>query len=248
MDRMIYLSMSGARQTLLAQGMVSHNLANASTAGFRADLEQFRAMPVFGDGLPTRAYALEERPGFDLRPGVVQRTGNPLDVAIQGEGFLAVQTADGGEAYTRAGDLRLGSGGLLETARGDLVLGNLGPIALPPAESITIAPDGSISIRGVGQEPHRITVVNRLRLVNPPAEQLEKGGDGLFRLRAGTPPVEADASVRIEAGAVEGSNVSIVDSLVRMIELGRKFETQVRMMRTAQENDERSSQVLQLPA
>ncbi|HAZ61915.1 MAG TPA: flagellar biosynthesis protein FlgF [Gammaproteobacteria bacterium] len=248
MDRMLYLAMSGARQTLVAQGAVSHNLANASSTGFRADLEQFRAMPVFGDGLPTRAYALEERPGFDLRPGVVQHTGNPLDVAIQGPGWIAVQTPDGGEAYTRAGDLRLGTGGLLETSRGDLVLGNEGPIAIPPAESITLAPNGSITIRPVGEQPNVLVVVDRLRLVNPAAGDLEKGADGLFRLRPGLPPVAADASVRVEPGAVEASNVSTVDALVRMIELGRKFETQLRMMRTAQENDARSAQMLQMPA
>jgi len=247
MDRMLYLSMSGARQTLIAQGVTSHNLANASTTGFRADLEQFRAMPVFGDGFPSRAYALEERPGFDLRGGAFQQTGNPLDIAIQGEGWLAVQTTDGGEAYTRAGDLRVGSGGLLETARGDRVLGNEGPIAIPPAESITLAPDGSITIRPVGQEPNALAVIDRLKLVKPATDTLEKGADGLFRLRQGQPPVMADASVRIEAGAVEGSNVNAVDALVRMIELGRKFETQLRMMRTAQENDARSAQMLQMP-
>jgi len=248
MDRMLYLSMSGARQTLVAQGVTSNNLANAATTGFRADLEQFRAMPVFGDGLPSRAYALQERPGFDFRSGGIQHTGNPLDVAIKGEGWPVVQAPDGREAYTRAGDLRLGAGGLLETAEGSLVLGNDGPIAIPPAESLEIAHDGSISIRPAGEQANALVLLDRLRLVNPPAADLKKGEDGLFRLPEGSPPAEPDASVQVEAGALEGSNVNAVDALVRMIELARKFETQVKMMRTAQENDARSSQLLQLPA
>jgi flagellar basal-body rod protein FlgF len=248
MDRMLYLSMSGARQTLVAQGVASHNLANAATTGFRADLEQFRAMPVFGDGLPSRVYAMEERPGFDFRAGAVQHTGNPLDVAIKGEGWLAVLGPDGREAYTRAGDLRLGASGLLETADGNLVLGNDGPIAIPPAESITMAPDGTLSVRPVGEQANAMVVLDRLKLVNPSVASLEKGEDGLFRLRPGEPPVEADGLVQVEPGAIEGSNVNTVDALVRMIELGRKFETQVKLMRTAQENDARSAQLLQLPA
>jgi flagellar basal-body rod protein FlgF len=247
MDRLLYLSMSGARQALVAQGVTSHNLANANTTGFRADFEQFRSMPVFGEGFPSRAYAMQERPGFDFKGGSIQHTGNPLDIAIKNEGWLAVQAPDGSEAYTRAGDLRVGASGLLETARGELVLGNGGPIALPPAESLEIASDGTISIRPVGQEATALVTLDRLRLVNPPLENLEKGEDGLFRTRDGQ-PAEPDAAVQVASGSLESSNVNTVAALVRMIELTRKFEAQIKLMQSAEENDSRSAGLLNLNA
>lgn len=245
MDRALYLSMAGARQTLVAQSVTSHNLANAATTGFRADLEQFRSLPVFGDGFPSRVYAAQERPGFDFRGGAIQQTGNPMDIAIEGDGWLAVQAPDGTEAYTRAGDLRVGVDGLIETARGELVLGNGGPIAVPPVESLLIAPDGTISVRPVGQAANALVTLDRLRLVNPPTANLRKGEDGLFRTQDGQ-PVEPDAEVTVVSGALESSNVSTVSALVRMIELNRKFESQIKLMQAAEENDNRAAQLLNL--
>lgn len=243
MDRMLYVAMSGARQSLLAQAAVTHNLANAATTGFLADLEQFRAMPVFGSGHPSRVYALVERPAIDHGRGSIAQTGNPFDVAINGAGFLAVQTPDGGEAYTRAGDLQLSANGLLLTAEGLPVLGNGGPIAIPPSETVEIAPDGTISALPLGQPANTLVVIDRLRLVNPPTADLVKGEDGLLRTKSGE-PAAPDAAVTVTRGALEGSNVNAVEAVVRMMELQRKFEMQVKMMETAASNATASGQLL----
>jgi flagellar basal-body rod protein FlgF len=245
MDKMLYIAMSGAKQTTLAQTVNANNLANVSTAGFKADLAQFRAMPVFGAGMPTRAYAMAERPGVDMNTGALTTTGNELDVAVRGEGWLAVQTADGGEAYTRAGDLRLDSAGMLVTGAGHPVLGNGGPIALPPFEKLEIGTDGTLSIRPVGQGPNVLAEVDRIKLVNPPAAELTKGRDGLFRRMDGNiePP---DGQVQLISGALEGSNVSAVEAMVNMISLSRQYEAQLKMMETAKDNDAASDQLLRM--
>ena len=235
MDRVLYVAMAGARQTLLAQALNSHNLANASTVGFRADLFQSRSMPVFGDGHPSRVYAMTERPGVNFGVGTIQQTGRELDIAVSGEGWIAVQADDGSEAYTRAGDLRLNVNGLLETGAGHPVLGNAGPIAIPPAEKVDIAVDGTISVRPVGQSIRALAEVDRIKLVNPRLDRLDKGDDGLFRMM-GDEEVVADANVRIVPGALEGSNVNPVDALVKMISLARRFELEVKIMSAAEEN------------
>ena len=246
MDRMLYLAMSSAKQTVVAQAVNSNNLANASTTGFKADLEQFRSMPVFGQGMPSRVYAMTERPATDFTPGSFNTTGRDLDMAIQGEGWIAVQSKDGSEAYTRAGDLRLDATGMLTTGAGHPVIGNNGgPIVIPPAESIEIGADGTISIRPVGQAPNVLAEVDRIKLVNPEATELTKGTDGLIRSKQGgiTPP---DASVQLVSGALEGSNVNTVEAMVKMIELQRQYEMQVKMMKTAKENDAAASSIMKL--
>ncbi len=245
MDRMVYLAMTGARQMLMQQAAASNNLANAASPGFRADLEAFRAMPVFGPGQPTRVYAMAERPAVNYQPGSLETTGNDLDVAVDGEGFLAVQAADGTEAYTRAGDLRLNGNGMLETGNGRPVLGNGGPVAIPPAESILIAADGTISIRPVGQGSDTLVVVDRLKLVRPDIRELHKGEDGLFRRKAGA-NLEADASVRVVQGALESSNVNSVSEMINMMTYQRNFELQVKAMQTAEKNDTAMSQLLRM--
>ena len=245
MDRMIWLAMSGAKQTLTAQAAANHNLANASTAGFRADFNAFRAMPVFGDGHPSRVYAMSERPGVDFKAGSIVRTGNDLDVAVDGEGWLAVQAPDGSEAYTRAGNLRLDASGLLQTASGHPVLGNGGAIAIPPSETLNIGNDGTISVRPVGQGSESLATVDRLRLVRTPSSELVKGPDGLFR-RSDGQPAAPDASVRVLQGAYESSNVNPIEMMVSLMNMQRQFELQVKAMRTAQENDAQSAQLLRL--
>ncbi len=246
MDRMLYLAMNSAKQTMLAQATTTNNLANVSTTGFKADLEQFRSMPVYGQGMPSRVYAMSERPGVDFKPGPIATTGRDLDMAIQGEGWLAVQSPDGSEAYTRAGDLRLDANGLLTTGAGHPVLGNNGaPIVIPPADTIQIGDDGTISIRPVGQAPNVLAEVERIKLVNPEAVSLTKGEDGLIRLKEGG-IAPADASVKLISGALEGSNVSSVDAMVKMIELQRQYEMQVKMMSTAKDNDAASNKLLQM--
>lgn len=245
MDRMVYLAMTGARQMLMQQAAASNNLANAASPGFRADLEAFRAMPVFGPGQPSRVYAMAERPAVNFEPGSLETTGNDLDVAVDGEGFLAVQAADGTEAYTRAGDLRLNGNGMLETGNGRPVLGNGGPVAIPPAESIVIAADGTISIRPVGQGSDTLVVVDRLKLVRPDTRELYKGEDGLFRQKNGA-NLEADASVRVVQGALESSNVNSVSEMINMMTYQRNFELQVKAMQTAEKNDAAMAQLMRM--
>lgn len=247
MDRMLYLAMSGANQTMLAQSINSNNLANATTTGFKADLEQFRSMPVYGQGMPSRVYAMTENPGTDFTPGSFNTTGRDLDMAIRGSGWIAVQAADGSEAYTRAGDLRVDASGILTTGAGHPVIGNNGgPIVVPPSEAIEIAVDGTISIRPVGQAANALAEVDRIKLVNPAHGELTKGRDGLIHLKESGVVADPDASVQLVSGALEGSNVNSVDAMVKMIELQRQYEMQVKMMNTAKENDASLSSIMQL--
>lgn len=248
MDRMVYLAMTGAKHTLNYQGLISHNLANVNTVGFRKDLATYRSMPGFSDdpALPTRVYAMAERPGVDLSEGKIMTTGRDLDIAIKGEGWIAIQLADGSEAYTRNGELQIGSNGQLTTANGHQVLGNGGPISIPPAEKIQIGEDGTISIRPLGETPENLVVVDRIRLVKPDGENpLYKDETGFFRMREGA-GAPADAEVRIVSGALEGSNVNPADALVSMIDAQRRFELQVKMMSTAKENATGADQLLKL--
>ena len=244
MDRSLYIAMTGAKQTMHAQTKAAHNLANAKTDGFKADLAQFRAMPIFGEGMPARAFAMSERPGYDFTPGAMITTGNEMDFAVQGQGWFAVQPVDGEEGYSRAGSLRVSPTGLLEDSHGRMVLGEGGPINLPPFEKLNIARDGTISIRPVGAPPNVIEAVGRIRLVNPPNEELYKGQDGLFRLQNGQ-AAQPDANVRISDGMLEASNVNTIAELTDMIALSRQFELQVKMMEDARSNDRALEQLLQ---
>ena len=245
MDRMVYLAMSAAKQTMQAQTIATNNLANATTVGFKADFDAYRSMPLFGEGYPTRVFAMNERPGTDFNPGTIETTGNELDVAINDSGFFVVQAADGSEAYTRAGDFKLTLTGQLVTGNGLPVLGNGGPIALPQAETIVVGADGTISIRPVGQEATTLAQLDRLRLVNPDPANLVKGEDGLFRQRDGT-PAAIDASIRVTNGALERSNVNPVSELISIIENARSYEMAVKAMSTAQENDAHAQQLLRI--
>ena len=244
MDRLVYIAMSGAKETLLAQAANNHNLANASTTGFRADLSAFRSLAVQGDGLPSRAYAVDASVGWDGTSGELQQTGRDLDVAINGTGWLAVQAADGTEAYTRAGDLRVDATGLLATGAGHPVLGDGGPITVPPHAAISVARDGSVSIVPLGQGAQTISTVGRIKLVNPPDAALQRGADGLFRMADGT-QAESDASVQLVSGAIEGSNVNIAETMTQMIELARRYELQVKAIRTAEEDAGAATRLLQ---
>ncbi len=245
MDRMLYIGMSGAKQRMLALRSINNNLANATTTGFREDLNQFRSMPLYGPGHATRVYAMSERPGFNFAPGPLQHTGRDLDLAIDGEGWFAVQAEDGSEAYTRNGSLSIGPGGVLMSGAGRPLLGDNGPIALPPAESVTIGRDGIISIRPMGQSAQTLVEVGRLKLVNPPRAELMKGEDGLVRLRDGG-FVTPDVNVRLRQGVLEGSNVNPVQAMVEMINVQRQYEMQVKMMKTAKENAEAAGSLLRL--
>lgn len=245
MDNFSYLSMTGAKHALQAQQHTSHNLANANTPGFRADMDQLMSHPVQGPGFASRVYSAESSVGADFRPGPMRTTGRELDVAVQGQGFLAVQGADGGEAYTRRGDLRVSSVGLLETGAGDPVLGENGPVAVPPADEVSIGEDGSISIVPPGGQGGERAIIDRIKLVDAAPQDLDKGNDGLFRLPDGA-AAPADAAVRVRSGVLEGSNVNSVDAMVELIDNQRQFETNIKMLTKAEENDSASSQLLRL--
>ena len=238
--------MTGAHNIQYAQALNNHNLANVSTTGFQRDLGQARTMPVFGDGLPSRVYALTERPGLDAQPGPLQTTGNALDIAVDGDGWIAVQAADGSEAYTRRGDLKVSIDGRLTTGAGDPVLGDGGPIALPPADRIEIGDDGTISIVPQGESATTLVVVERIKLVKPEPGELEKNDQGLATLREEGAATPADASVRLASGVLEGSNVNAADALVTMLELSRQFELQIKMMKASGENSSLSNRLLRL--
>ena len=243
MDRFLYIAMTGAKHALKAQQVNNHNLANANTPGFRADLDGLLSQSVTGPGYASRVYSVETALGSSMTPGHLTSTGRSLDVAVNGEGWFAVQARDGTEAYTRRGDLQIANGGLLQTGDGHLVLGNAGPVAIPPAKQITVGQDGTITIIPVGQSDNAPVVLDRLRLVNPPSTALRKGDDGLFRLNGGE-PAEADAGVSVASGALEASNVNTVDALVNMIDNARHFETYVKLMETAKSNDEAGQRLL----
>jgi len=243
-DRLVYVAMTGAKEILQAQAVNNANLANASTVGFRADLSAFQTQQVSGAGLPSRAYATDASLGFDSSSGSLQTTGRALDVAIRGPGWLAVQASDGTEAYTRSGDLKLDANGLLTTALGNPVLGDSGPITVPPQSAIAIGADGSVSIVPQGQPVQSISTVGRLKLVNPPDAQLTRGADGLFRSTDGKPLV-ADANVRLAPGTLESSNVNLAETMANMIELARSYEVQVKAMKAAEDNASSSSKLLQ---
>jgi flagellar basal-body rod protein FlgF len=245
MDRLIYVAMSGAKQTLNQQGTVAHNLANVSTSGYRAQTAALRAAQVLGDGLPTRSFVLDSTPGSDFTPGPIQHTGRDLDVAIEGAGWIAVQAPDGTEAYTRSGSLQMSVNGVLQTRSGLNVVGDGGPIAIPADTLVTIGRDGSVSTVPTGNRPTQMTPIGRIKLVNPPPGELVRGDDGLFR-RASGAPAEADASVRLHGQAVEGSNVNVVDAMVSMIALSRQFEMQMKLLQNADSNEQRASQLLSM--
>lgn len=246
MDKALYVAMTGAKHNMLAQTVHANNLANVNTTGFKSDFEQARSMPVYyGDGQPTRAYALSESPATDFSQGPLVETGRDLDIAIEGEGFIAVQSPDGTEAYTRAGSLFIDSVGILRTGNGLPVMGNGGPIAIPAAEKVEIARDGSITIMPLGQGADAPVQADRIKLVNPPLDSIKRGTDGLIRAFDQQNEVPADADVRVISGFVEGSNVNAVNELASVMSLARQYEMQVKIMQTVKENSETSARLLQ---
>lgn len=238
MDRLIYLAMAGAKATMARQDLLANNLANASTPGFRAEMQAFRAVPVRGDGASTRVYALESTVGHDDRPGPVSSTGRALDVAVQGKSWLAVQALDGTEAYTRAGALQVDPEGQIVTPSGLPVLGDGGPITVPANATVDVAPDGGI-VAQVGN--NRPQVVGRLKLVTPETP-LARGADGLFRAADGDLP--ADPTARVQSGALEGSNVSPVETMIGMIAAARQFEQQMKVLQGAEQREQSANKLL----
>ncbi len=246
MDRSLYIAMSGAKQTLLAQTANANNLANSQTIGFKSDFEQFRTMPVFGPGFPSRVYAMSERPGTNLNYGPIQTTGRPLDVAIKGDGWIKVEGENGLEAYTRAGNLHISQQGFLLNSSGLKILGDEDkPIIIPPAEKVEIGQDGTISIIPLGDNASTVAIVESIKLVKPDLANLEKRNDGLIYSKNGE-ILPASAEVSLISGALEGSNVNAIEAMVEMIELSRNFELQIKMMNSVNENSGVSAKLMQM--
>ena len=245
MDKLIYVAMSGAREAMRAQATTSHNLANISTTGFRALRNVLDSAPIFGAGLPTRVNTVRQPELWNTSQGQTQATGRDLDVAVQGQGWLVVQDASGKDAYTRNGNLRINANGILETSAGQPVIGNGGPVSIPPYEKMFIGDDGQISIVPQGQTAESLLQVDRLMLVNPPPLQLVRSGDGLFNLRDGS-TADPDPAVRIASGQLESSNVNPAEALAEMIEMSRHYEMQVRAMNTADELDSASARLIRM--
>ena len=244
MDRMLYIAMSGVKEIMLQQANTANNLANADTTGFKRDFQAFKAVPIAGPGYASRVYTQDAGVGTDFTPGPLIATGNPLDIAIKGPGWIAVQGPNGQEQYTRAGNLHIDANGILTTSQGYPVLGSSGPISIPPSSKIAIGSDGTVTVRPDGQGPNALAVVDQIKLVDPPPADLVRSADGLMQTRNGTPA--PPANVTVESGMLEGSNVNPVDSLVHMISLARQYELQVKAMQTAQQDAQASSQLINL--
>lgn len=245
MDRALYIAMTGATQTLKAQAVNSHNLANASTVGFKAELAAQQAVGVNGATMPTRANTRLEGQGFDASLGSIMQTGNPLDVVLGNDRWLAVQAPDGSEAYTRAGDLQVGADNLLRNAGGHLVLGDGGPMSIPQNTQIGIGGDGTVTVVPLGQGPEAPASIGRLKVLAAEPQQLERGSDGLMRARPGISLAPASGQV-LTSGALESSNVNLAEAMVNMIALARNFEMQVKLMRTAEQNDQASTSLMRM--
>ena len=243
MDKLIYTAMTGASHTMQQQAAVSQNLANVNTPGFRSLINNFRAVPVEGEGLKTRAFVVDSTAGADFSTGVMQATQRPLDIAVNGDGWIAVSARDGKEAYTRNGSLQIAPSGLLQTATGLNVLGDGGPITIPPESRVDIAADGTVSAIPFGAGADAAVVLDRIKLVNPPQNLLVRGDDALFRRSDGAPAV-ANADVSVKSGFLESSNVNAVEAMVNMISLARQFELQMKMLTTADSDARQASKIL----
>jgi flagellar basal-body rod protein FlgF len=248
MDRALYLAMSGAKQDMQAMQLRANNLANVSTTGFRADLEQSRSMQAYGEGLPSRVFNMTERPGYSFEQGSTITTGRNLDVAVQGEGWMSVLDSQGQEGYTRAGHLKVDQTGLLQNSNGNLIVGeNGGPIFIPlPAARIEVGKEGGVSVLPQGAPPDAMEVVDRIKLVRPDNQDLFKDKNGIFKPKEPGTVFPADAGVTLQTGALEGSNVNAVGEMTGLIDLQRHFEMQVKLMKTTEKMDESSSSLLRL--
>jgi len=249
MDRMLFTAMSGAKQSLDQQAVVTHNLANAVTPGFRAQLAEMRVVPVLGDGLPTRASVQVATVAADFSPGPVSRTGRGLDVILDEGAWMAVQAADGSEAYTRRGDLQVDGNGML-TVAGHPVIGEGGPLVVPLGSDVSIGSDGTVSAVQLGQDPNTSGQVGRIKLVAGGADNLQRGDDGLFRglpdAGGAAQPLPADETMRLATGSLEGSNVSATEAMVAMIDNARRYEMQMKAISSADENAQRANSLLSL--
>ncbi|HZV54043.1 MAG TPA: flagellar basal-body rod protein FlgF [Rhodocyclaceae bacterium] len=247
MDRLIYTAMTGAAQTMGRQAAVANNLANVTSTGYRAEEHRLRAVPVQSANAPaplaTRAFVVDASTHTNFESGPMQYTGRSLDVAVQGPGWIALAMPDGSEAYTRNGSLELSVNGVLQTRNGTPVQGDGGPITVPPDVKISIANDGTVSVIPETGAQNTVNNIGRIKVVNPDEMTLVRGGDGLFRVSTGD-PAPVDEKAQIASGYLEGSNVNPVEQMVTMISLARQFETHVKLLQTADQNDKSATQVI----
>lgn len=245
MDKMIYTAMTGAKHILEQQATTAHNLANATSTGFKAQVDSFRAVPVIGQGLPTRAFVVDSTVGADFNSGAIEHTGRDLDVAVQGDGWLVVQRPNGSEGYTRNGSLKVNENGVLQTSNGLTVMGDGGPISIPPNVTVSIGKDGTITAFMNETMPGPANIIGRLKLVNPDNATLKRSEEGVFVTKDGSQPA-MDASVSVVGGALESSNVNVVDAMVNMISLARQFEMQMKLVSSAENNANKASQLFNM--
>jgi flagellar basal-body rod protein FlgF len=248
MDRLIYTSLSAMRALMQRQTVTAANLANANTTGFREDMADATSvyMAPGGGVVATRAQAEQSVQRADTKAGAVTATGRDLDVAMEGDAMLAVQAPGGGEAYTRRGDLQVADSGLLTTGDGSPVMGDGGPITLPPADKVSVDKTGAVWIVPQGGDPAQPQQVEQLKLVSPVGSKITKGDDGLFRV-AGGGTLPSDPEARVSPDALEGSNVSVTKTLTDMIDASRAWETQVKMLAGAKEMDSSAADLMNLP-
>ena len=253
MDKMLYIAMSGAKQNLRGVAIKANNLANANTTGFKSDFAQARSMQAFGEGHPTRVFAMQERPGTNMTSGAIIETGRDLDIAVSEKSWISVMDKSGKEAYTKVGTLNITATGPLVTSHGRQVVGEGGPIILPiPVEKVTFSEDGSIQVRPQGAPANFLEVVDRLKIIEADNNQLEKGNDGLFRPKEDTLIdglcgfCDVSPAAKVMSGVLETSNVNPVHEMVDMINHQRQFEMQMKLMKTAEEIDERHVSLLRI--
>jgi len=247
MDRALYIGMTGAKQAMRSQSVSSNNLANANTPGFRKDFNNYIDSEIRGSGFNSRSNVIANGRASDFSAGQMIQTGRDLDVAVKGKGFIAIQRADGTEGLTRSGSLKISENGLLTNSAGFPVIGNDGgPIAIPPVDKIQIGEDGTISILPTGQQINNLAVIDKIKLVNPNINEIEKTADGTFGLVGSSQTLNSDANVKVVSGFVESSNVNGIEEMVKMISNARLFEAQVKVMTTVKENDAASSKLLRL--
>lgn len=245
MDKMIYIAMTGAQHTLHAQQINANNIANVDTPGFKADIARFKAISINGDGFNSRTYALSDDSGSDLSAGSIIQTGRDMDVAVRGNGWMAVVNDDGTESYSRSGSLKINENGLLTNSSEQIIAGNGGPITIPPYQKLEIGIDGTVSIIPENATGAETIVLDRIKLVSGDSQNMQKSLNGLFATKDGQ-PLEVDSNIKIESGYIEGSNVNAVEAMTNMISLARQFEIQMKLMSEAQENDQQTASLLRL--
>jgi flagellar basal-body rod protein FlgF len=247
MDRLVYTAMSGLRSQMQSQATIANNIANASTIGFRAERVSFDRLVLQGTGLDSRQMAAEEVNDIDRAKGTIVQTGNPLDIAVNGDAWMTVQATDGSEAYTRRGDLRIAASGVLETGDGFPVMGSGGPITVPPADKVSISEDGTVSIIPRGGDPTQPQVIDKIKLVSTDGTQTAKGLDNLLHVKGGGVLPE-DMDAKVTSGSLEQSNVNLTQALVDMIENQRAYEVQANLLKEAKNMDESTASLMRMPS